>query len=548
MKTLKTIYLIVILLANTTLFGQQTVGLFSNTIDAYNGYTLFAPITNTTTYLIDNCGEKVHSWNSDYRPGLSAYFLEDGTLLRTRNTNNSTFTAGGSGGGIELLYWDGNIIWEYTISSDTECQHHDIEYLPNGNILAIVWDAKTSTAAIDAGRNIVGATIWSEKIIEIQPNLIDGGGTIVWEWNAWDHLVQDFDITKANFGTIADSPELLDINFTSGAPMNEDWLHMNSIDYNVELDQIILSSHSFSEIWIIDHSTSTTQAARHAGGDYGKGGDLLYRWGNPQTYNQGTAADQLLFKQHDAHWIADALTDGGMIMVFNNQAGSPANYSEVNIINPPIEIGGHYTYDGSAYAPSSFHWTYRSITPTDFYASNISGAERLPNGNTLICNGPEGKFFEVDYSGAIVWEYINPVTNTGIIAQGSPVTQNMVFRTYRYPVDYSGFGGHTLTPEGYIESGSTFICDLFTTGINDESFEIETSLYPNPAKNSITIAASDQFNSITIYNMIGAVVIEQFTTEKSILINTSQLQNGVYLSKLLFENGQYSTRKIIIEK
>ena len=65
------------------------------------------------------------------------------------------------------------------------------------------------------------------------------------------------------------------------------------------LDQIVLSNHNLSEIWIIDHSTTTLEAASHSGGNSGKGGDLLYRWGNPQAYDQGTGADQLL--NHQQH-------------------------------------------------------------------------------------------------------------------------------------------------------------------------------------------------------------------------------------------------------
>ncbi|MBT3174008.1 MAG: T9SS type A sorting domain-containing protein [Lentimicrobiaceae bacterium] len=535
-KNFVVVFLLFICFGNKALFSQQTVGLFSNTIDSYNGYTLFAPMFSTTTYLIDNCGEKVHSWNSAYKPGISVYFLEDGTLLRTRNTKNSTFTAGGSGGGIEMLDWNGNVIWDYTISSATECQHHDIEYLPNGNILAIVWDSKTQAEAIQAGRTTSGSTLWSEKIIEIQPDLVNGGGTIVWEWKAWDHLVQDFDNTKDNFGTVSTSPELLDVNFTSGNPTNEDWLHINSIDYNTTFDQIILSSHSFSEVWIIDHSTSTAQASSHTGGTFNKGGDLLYRWGNPQTYDQGTGADQLLYKQHDACWIEDSYTDGGMVMIFNNQAGTPSNYSEVNVIDPPVDVNGNYTYSGTTYLPSSFHWIYQAPTPTNFYASHISGAQRLPNGNTLICDGTAGTFFEVDYSGSTVWEYVNPVSQSGIIAQGDPVIQNIVFRSYRYPINYNGFNGQTITPQGYIETGSTYSCTLYPTGINENIVNSEISVYPNPFYNQITMEGNKaELKEIIIYNTLGqnvtALTKQILINVNQIMIDLSKLDTGIYYIK-----------------
>jgi len=547
MKKFKIIFLTTILLGNSYLSAQQTVGLFLNTADSFNGYTLFAPLANKTTYLIDNCGEKIHSWTSSYRPGNSVYLLEGGTLLRTGNTTNTTFNAGGSGGIIEMIDWNGDVNWDYTISSSIECQHHDIEYLPNGNILAIVWDSKTAEEATQAGRTTSGTTLWSEKVVEIQPDLVNGGGTIVWEWKAWDHLVQDVNINLDNYGTISTSPELININFYSGNPNIEDWLHINAIAYNEELDQIILSNHNFSELWVIDHSTTTSEATGHTGGIYDKGGDLLYRWGNPQTYDQGNSGDQLLFKQHDSYWIEDSFIDGGMIMVFNNQAGNTVDYSAVNIIDPPIDSDGNYIYSGSSYGPSDFHWTYQAAVPTDFYAENISGARRLPNGNTLICEGPSGKFFEVDYTGNIVWEYVNPVNNSGPITQGFSAVQNSVFRCIRYATDYPGFDGHTLTQQGYIEPGSTFTCDLFN-GVIEEKIELEIAIYPNPAQNKIVITSDNKLKTISIYNAVGEKILEQSPNTKEVTINTEQLSNGIYLINITTSKGEFFSNKVIIAK
>lgn len=199
--------LLLILITNNS-FGQTTVGLMqhsSGTLD--DGYILFAPIQNTTTYLIDKCGRQVKTWPSTYRPGQSCYILPDGTLLRSGNTNNTTFNAGGKGGIIQKIDWNGNVTWSYTVSSTLECQHHDIKALPNGNVLAIVWESKTNSEAIAQGRNpaLTTTTVWSEKIIEIQPTGLTTG-TIVWEWHLWDHLVQDFDNTKSNYGVVASNP------------------------------------------------------------------------------------------------------------------------------------------------------------------------------------------------------------------------------------------------------------------------------------------------------------------------------------------------------
>lgn len=547
MKTLRILVLICTSFVSSILFSQQTVGLFMNTADSYDGYTLFAAIGSKTTYLIDNCGEEIHSWTSLYRPALSVYLLENGNLLRTGNTMNSSFNSGGSGGVVEMIDWDGNVIWDYTLSSTTACIHHDIEYLPNGNILVISWDSKTATEASDAGRITSGSVLWSEKVLEIQPDLVNGGGTIVWEWFAWDHLVQDVDFSKENYGSVSGSPQLININYYSGEATGEDWLHINSIDYNEELDQIILSNHNFSEVWVIDHSTTTQEAASHLGGDSNNGGDLLYRWGNPQAYNQGTVDDQKLFSQHDAYWIEDSLTDGGMIMVYNNQLFDTDDYSEVNIIDSPVDTEGNYTYLGEAFLPIDFHWTYQANNPHDFYSRNISGAQRLANSNTLICEGTTGRFFEIDYTGNIVWEYVNPVNGDGIIPQEAPAFPNSVFRCNKYSANYSGFNGKTLVSQGYLESGSTFTCELFSE-IKDIETKSSFSIFPNPVNNKITILSDFRLSSITIYNSMGEKLVEQYSNKKELTISTDKLTNGIYVVRSKMGNGTVVVEKIIVAK
>lgn len=435
--------------------AQQTMGLFANSMEAFDGYTLFAPINSTETYLINNCGEKVHSWPSTYRPGLSCYLLENGILLRTGRIQGM-----GNGSGIvEMIDWDGNVIWDYTAIDTHGRQHHDIELLPNGNILLIVWDQYSQAELEEVGSSTNNSIITSEQIIEIQPDLINGGGTIVWEWKAWDHLVQDADESKPNFGTVADHPERIDINFLNHN--NADWLHFNGVDYNEEFDQIIISVHNFSEFWIIDHSTTTAEAASSEGGRYGRGGNLLYRWGNPQAYDQGTAGDQKLFLQHHTHWIPEPFEDAGKIILFNNQAGNPANqnYSTVDIVELPVDADGVYAYEGGAFGPEDFDWTYRAPEPTDFFSNIISGVQRLENGHTLICEGVGGRLFEINEEEEIVWEYVNPVNEDGPMAQNTNPFGNNVFRCTRYSPEFEGLAGRDLTPQGYIEFGSTFTCE-----------------------------------------------------------------------------------------
>jgi hypothetical protein len=271
--------LLLILCLYSIYANAQTVGLFYNNPGAESGYVLFAPGQSDTTYLIDKCGKRVHQWTGSYHPGLAVYLLEDGNLLRCSKPGNNQFMAGGQGGLLEILDWNSNILWSYEISDNNQCQHHDAMQLPNGNILAIVWESHTKIDAMANGRVTMGSEMWSEKLIEIQPIGTDSG-VIVWQWRAWDHLVQDADSTKPNYGVIADHPELLDINMGVLNSTTSDWLHFNSLDYNAELDQIMVSSHEVSEVYIIDHSTTMEEAASHAGGNSGKGGDLLYRWGN----------------------------------------------------------------------------------------------------------------------------------------------------------------------------------------------------------------------------------------------------------------------------
>lgn len=440
-----------------------TVGLQSCSPDAFAGYTLLAPMGSTTTYLIDMFGREVHSWPSSHRPGLAVYLLENGNLLRTASTvgMESPFPQGGAGGRVEEIDWDGNVVWEYDCSSSDRLSHHDVERLPNGNTLIIAWETRTAAQAISAGRDpeTVDDVLHPDSVIEVEPTG-SSGGDVVWEWHAWDHLIQDHDPSKANYGVVADHPELIDINTGTSAMEVSDWNHLNAVDYDAELDQILLTSHTLSEIWIIDHDTTTAEAAGHSGGGRGHGGDLLYRWGNPSLYGAGSSQDRQLYAQHDAHWIEDGLPGAGDILIFDNGMGRPGGlYSSVDEIAPPVDQGGDYPLAaGAAFGPSELAWSYAADDPADFFAENISGAQRLPNGDTLVCAGTEGWLFEVTGEGDVVWSYVNPVTSAGVLGQGETVptgphgSTNTVFRAYRYPAEYPGLAGRDLTPGDYVEA------------------------------------------------------------------------------------------------
>ncbi len=432
--------------------GDSTVGTLVNSLDAYLGYTLFSPMLYNETYLITNDGRVVKTWRSDHVVGNSAYLLENGDLLRTADPGSPYFVVGGDAGLVERYDWDGNLVWSFLYSDEQVRAHHDVAPLPNGNVLILAFELITGEEAIAAGRDparLVDGEIWAEHVVEVEP-VGTNGGNIVWEWHVWDHLIQDFDPTRDDYGVVAEHPERFDVNFGG---TSADWMHANAIDYHPGLDQIMISSPFWSEFWIIDHGTTTEEAAGHTGGPRGRGGDVLYRWGNPQAYRAGTKADRKLYGQHHPHWIPDDLPGAGHVLVFNNGQGRPEGaYSSVEEIVTPVDADGDYPVPpaGTAHGPADASWIYATGT-SDFYSPFISGAQRLVNGSTLICQGPQGTFFEIDEGKSEVWRYVSPVNGDGAICQGETPSQNLVFRAQRFAPDFAGFAGRTLIAGDRIE-------------------------------------------------------------------------------------------------
>ena len=452
MNTSTSILILMLVLIAGTVLGQ-TVGLTYFDERAYEGYPLYSPFSSDSTFLINNEGRVVHAWGGS-AAAMHAYLLEDGSILRAWDRDGSgeglVFAAGGDAGFLDKIDWEGNLLWRFEYHTDQYRAHHDIEPLPNGNVLMIAWEYKSMSDFVEAGGDstLLGeGELWPDHIVEVRQTG-PTTGELVWEWHVWDHLVQDHDDTKPNFGVVSEHAELIDLNSHPGVA---DWNHLNAIDYNPELDQIALSSPTFNELWIIDHSTTTEEAAGHTGGNSGKGGDLLYRWGNPREYGLGIEADQLLFFQHDVQWIGPGLDGEGNLLLFNNRHRTEQGdlFSTVDELKPPLLGDGLYELGGGApFGPEDFVWTYRAPEPTDFAATALSGAQRLPNRNTLICNGARGQIFEVTPDGETVWRFTNPFTDDGILAQGDSVAEfsNLYFKCNRYPVDFPAFDGRDLTP------------------------------------------------------------------------------------------------------
>ena len=449
-----------------------TMGLVMCEEGAALGYTLFSPIPSNTTYLIDHEGRYVHHWTSpgEHRPALSAYLLPDGDLLRTANNANNAvgnFSGGGTSGKVERIAWDGTLEWSWSYDRVDVITHHDIEPMPNGNILMIAWEDRSEEEALQAGRNPAIASdspggqnnVWPDHIIEVKP-VGTNDAEIVWKWHAWDHLVQDHDETKDNFGVVADSPGKIDINYMGGtgnAAGRADWMHCNGIDYNPHLDQIALSCRSMNEVYIIDHSTTTEEAAGSTGGVSGKGGDILYRWGNPQVYDRGLSSDQQLFAQHDVQWIQAGHGQEGGLIVFNNGNGRYPAYSSVDIIQPTFENGSYTLQENGTYGPLGPAWSWDQGEA--MYAGAISGAQALPNGHVLVTYGTQGTLYEVSPEGDIVWTYIGPIGSSGPFTQGEVIpegnragsTANAIFKATHYTSAYLNATGQTISSGTYLE-------------------------------------------------------------------------------------------------
>jgi len=394
------------------------------------GYTLFSPLPNQApandykTYLIDNNEDIINQWNHDCKPVTISYLLPDSSLL-IPCTQNEVEGLGGnslSGGRILNLSWDGEILWDDIFVQDNFQPHHDVEPLPNGNVLFISYERKTYEEAISMGRININSEIWPSYIFELEKISLDSS-RIIWKWHLWDHTIQDVDPSLSNYGNIQATPGKLDINLGSlggGGGASGDWLHLNSIDYNEDFDLIAISSRKMNEFYFIDHSTTTLEAASNSGGNYNQGGQFIYRWGNPANYNRGSADDQILISQHSVNWINNSYPGAGDILLFNNRTEDLG--SEI------LQISIDYNFsinDAEAFAPSIPNWTHDG----PFFSNIQSGAFRLENGNTLISVGDQAYFFEIDSIGNTVWEYYH----TGPSGQ---IFNGNIPRAQKYNINY----------------------------------------------------------------------------------------------------------------
>lgn len=288
-----------------------------------------------------------------------------------------------SGGEMVEIDWDGTIIWRY---KEPYHHSHDFARLKNGNTLITKFVPVPQDIAARVKGGIPGSEDQGTMWGDILQEIFPDG-KVVWEMVAHEHLDPELDaITPIH--------------------ARYDWPFWNSI---VELPDgnIMTCSPCTSKITIIDKVT----------------GDIKWRWGYPEI-----------------SWPHNpSMLDNGNILLFDNGRHRPAlphvsppDYSRVIEVNP---------------STGTIEWEYQSENPVDFYGTFISGCERLPNGNTLICEGPTGRFFEVTMKGEIAWEYVVPFYG-GTVALGCALPQrgptNQTFRAHRYGPDYPGLQGKKL--------------------------------------------------------------------------------------------------------
>lgn len=262
--------------------------------------------------------------------------------------------------------------------------HHDFYRMENGNTMILRFDA----APDDTAEKWKGGVPESERkgILWFSSfHEVDRDGNIVWEWDGCDHFDPEQDVINP----LCPRCEFDHYNTCKVLP-----------DGN-----ILSSSLSLDNVYIIEKSS----------------GDIIWRYG---------AAEEELSGPHDPSLLAN-----GNILVFDNglhRPCCPPAYSRVLEINRETR---------------EIVWIYQEASPVEFYASFISGCQRLSNDNTLICEGPKGRIFEVTASGEKVWEYINPFRNH--VELFNIGNSNAVFRAHRYGPNFPGFEGKELDPKKY---------------------------------------------------------------------------------------------------
>ena len=566
LKTIKLLSISVLVwLSYTCVTAQNTIGTIHMSSGLPDGYVLFQPSASEKVYMIDRCGRVIRDWTNLDRPGLSVHFMPNGDLLTTQRVQTGNFVAGGIGGKLNRFNWEGELVWTDSIANDTLHLHHDITPLPNGNILAIAWKKIPGAEAIAKGRlpENTAEFVWVTKILELQP-ILPSGSEIVWSWTPWDHLIQNSDSDLPDYGEPEDYPNRFDINFEAygsvtgpglGQNAASDWLHVNSIFYDENRDEIIMSSRNWSEIWIIDHSTSPEQAMGSIGGNANLGGQILWRWGNPRAYGRGDSTDQVFFGQHDARLIQ--MPNGSMeVSVFNNGYLSPyGHYSYAQRMELPMQNNMYAPpNEGAPFLPEQVEWSYPEEPDSLFFSRNISGYTRYLTDHNLICVGSKGWLVEVNDEFEVLWEYIVPTGWDGTpLEQGAVPIGNDLFRAVFIPASHPGLEGRVLDPQSPIELNPSIEDCLALNKHEVQLEEIQVKLWPNPATSTLRFKLTPSRHSLltsekiqlNIYGFDGRIIYQEEVASEG-EVNTHAWASGVYFAEFSIQEAQVKQKILIL--
>ena len=376
---------------------------FFNAPKVEDTYVLINDAGNDRVYLMDKDAVILHEWDLPFGIGNDVELLDDGRLLGIMKAEAPDITYGGQGGKLQFVNPDSSVEWNFDYSSEDYITHHDVELLPNGNVITLVWEKRSQEVAEQAG-SVLSEAIFPEAIIEINP-LTD---EIVWEWHAWDHIIQDHDDTKDNFGVLADNPRLIDLNYVTDK--QGDIMHANGIEYDEENDIIYISVNFYHEVWVIDHSTTTEEAASHTGGNYGFGGDLIYRFGNPEVYDN-PMGERLFYNNHHPRLLSGE--DLGKFTIYMNGGDLNQSTAYELLLPDPLSLAANTNNE------PTIAW---SFTDENLFAPRVSGMVKSPNGNRLITEGDFG-VWEVTEAGEVVWKFAG---------------EGFFWRAYHYEKDHPG--------------------------------------------------------------------------------------------------------------
>jgi hypothetical protein len=480
---------------------------------AFDGYVLYNLMNQTTSRLVNAQGQIVKTWNCPSTYSYAMAMKPNGNIVRTAVNNGNAINTAAVSGLVQELDANGAVVWSFTYSTADHVTHHDMCLMPNGNVLLLAYVRRTA-AQLQALGYTGSSNKYPGRIIEIQPT----GNTaqIVWQWNMEDRFIQYVDASKPNYMPISEHPERMNINVAvsgGGGPGGGiDWFHENGIDYNAELDQIVFCARHLSEILIIDHSTTTEEAAGHTGGNAGRGGDFLFRWGKPANYG-ANGTQRIPAAVHDVKWVRSNAPMAGWLMFVNNNGGGN-NSTTIDAIDP-VRDGYSYPWTpGTVWGPSTHDWRHTCLA----YASGQSAADIMPNGNVFVALSGQ-YMYEVNSSGQTVWQY-----NAG------------PQKAFRYTCDYPGV--QALLGDDP--------CGL-ATAVDPTGAPGPWLVHPNPAREHVDLAGVDlsTMEQVLILDATGREVARQ---APDLTVDVSALPAGLYNIVLEHGSGARDSRRILVER